>query len=1049
MNTGPWRGGSVTVAGKVIGVFQNSPHCGFETFCRAFPAVCGVKASNILALSRSFRDHTLAQTQRGKAYTETYYRFSPEAVQIMMLNPILMLRSREVIERYKPVLESMVNGEPVTLTRGDLDEIDGFLNSFAAKGSPDFRQAIQRVCNDLHDPKAHEEFGISVTEGPKREMPAQLFQSRNGEGGWLFMGSLMAFAYCFIGTRRFDRKGRRLLCVMLTMLLGVGQWSVASGHSRFTASPGGLATQAANDRRAPLRLSGPRRKPALAFEANQGQADSQVRFISRGDRYSMLLTPTEAAFRLRTTDCGMRPEDGALAQQSEKSRFKMNGSPSGLVAPISPQSATCSSQSAILRMKLVGANPLARMTGLDQLQGKANYFIGKDSTRWRAQVPTYARVQCEHVYPGVDLIYYGNRRELEYDFNVAPGADPKAIKLKFDGADRVEIDGHGDLVLSIADRQVRQHKPIAYQETGGGRKIIPARYVIDETQGNERNSTLSPQPSTFNAGKAVGFELGAYDKALPLIIDPVLAYSTYLGGSGDDESNSIAVDSSGNLYVVGFTDSINFPMPGATQPIPGGGQQEAFVAKLNATGTQLIYSTYLGGDGQDNGSSIAVDSAGNAYITGFTGSDNFPTRNAMQPAKNGPFNAFVAKLDAAGSLLYSTHLGGNLGDYGSSITVDASGNVYVAGVATSSNFPTVSAIQSAQGGAADVYVAKLNPAGSQLLYSTYLGGAGDDGATSIAVDSVGNAYLTGVTSSPNFRTMNPLQTSHGGGLFDAFVAKVNPSGSQLTYATYLGGSGEDRGLRIAVDSAGNAYVTGDTDSANFPTASPLQQSIGGSSDAFVAKLNATGTQLVYSTFLGGSGIDGGTAIAVAPSGNAYITGFTASANFPTASPLQQSYGGGSFDGFIAKLNLSGAAFDYATYLGGSGIDAGFGVAVDSSGNAYVMGLTDSTNFPTAAPFQQSFGGGASDVFLAKLKTGPEIARAMVSGKKLLVFGTDFDSGARILLNGEPQKTRNDEQNPSTTLIAKKSGKQIAPGQTVTLQVRNADGTLSNQFNFSR
>jgi hypothetical protein len=367
------------------------------------------------------------------------------------------------------------------------------------------------------------------------------------------------------------------------------------------------------------------------------------------------------------------------------------------------------------------------------------------------------------------------------------------------------------------------------------------------------------------------------------------------------------------------------------------------------------------------------------------------------------------------------------------------------------NFPVVNALQPSQGGEADIYIAKLDQAGTQLLFSTYLGGAGNDGATSIALDSAGNVLLTGVTSSQNFRTMNPLQAAHGGGLFDAFVAKVNSSGTQLIYSTYLGGSGEDRAFRIAADTAGSAYVTGDTDSTDFPAANALQRNIGGSSDAFTLKLGPQGTELIYSTYLGGSGIDGGTAVAVAPSGDVYVTGFTASTDFPTENPLQQSHGGGSFDGFITKLNPSGAALDYSTYIGGSDIDAGFAIAVDSSGNTYVMGQTASVNFPTASPFQPSYGGGASDLFVARITSAsaPHIKDASVSGKKLFVIGNGFDSGARILLNGETQKTRNDEQDPAAMLIAKKSGKRIAPGQTVTLQVRNSDGTLSNPFSFTR
>jgi hypothetical protein len=391
-------------------------------------------------------------------------------------------------------------------------------------------------------------------------------------------------------------------------------------------------------------------------------------------------------------------------------------------------------------------------------------------------------------------------------------------------------------------------------------------------------------------------------------------------------------------------------------------------------------------------------------------------------------------------------------DYGSSITVDAAGNIYVAGIATSPDLPTANGMQRAMGGLTDAFVAKLDPSGARLVYSTYLGGSGIDAASSVAVDSAGNVYLTGSSSSRDLRTVDPLQSAHGGGFFDGFVAKLNSSGTQLLYSTYLGGAGEDRAFRIAVDFSGNVYVTGDTDSANFPTtAGAARPGIGGGVDAFVAKINERGSALAYSTFLGGTGIDGGTAIAVDSAGAAYVTGFTGSSNFPTASPLQPAIGGGSFDAFVAKVSSSGS-LEWSTYLGGSGVDAGFGIALDSSGNAYLMGQTDSTNFPTASPLQPNKGGGSSDIFIVNVAStagGPRITGASVTNKTLVVHGTSFDAGAKILVDGQPQKTAHDDQSPATSLESKKAGKTIRPGQTVTLQVRNSDGALSNEFRFTR
>ena len=537
---------------------------------------------------------------------------------------------------------------------------------------------------------------------------------------------------------------------------------------------------------------------------------------------------------------------------------------------------------------------------------------------------------------------------------------------------------------------------------------------------------------------------------IQLAAGPGLSYSTYLGGARNEEGNSIAVDSAGNVYVVGFTDSANFPLVNPSQPNFGGGPLDAFIAKLDPSGNRLIYATFVGGNGQDNATAIAVDGAGNAYITGFTNSTNFPVKDALQKTKLGEFNAFVLKLNSAGAVVYSTLLGGSVSDYGSGIAVDSSGNVYLAGIATSLDFPTANAIQPAPGGLLDVYVAKIDPSGSRLVYSTYLGGVGIDAASSIAADPAGNVYLSGLTSSHDFRTVNPLQAGNGGGLFDAFVTKLNPAGTQVVYSTYLGGSGADRSFRVVVDGAGSAYVVGDTDSTNFPLVNAAQQTNRGRADAFVAKLNPAGAALTYSTYLGGGGNDGATAITVDSVGNAYVTGFTTSGDFSVVQPVQQFFGGG-YDAFVARLSPTGASLDYSTYLGGSGIDSGFGIAADASGNAYVMGVTDSVDLPTAASFQSAFGGGTADIFVAKIKSaGPAIDRAEIQGKHLLVFGAGFDSGAKIVIDGEVhKKTSNDQQNPTGMLFGTKAGKKISRGQTVTLQVRNSDGSFSNQLRFTR
>jgi Bacterial Ig-like domain (group 3)/Beta-propeller repeat len=445
----------------------------------------------------------------------------------------------------------------------------------------------------------------------------------------------------------------------------------------------------------------------------------------------------------------------------------------------------------------------------------------------------------------------------------------------------------------------------------------------------------------------------------------------------DCAGEGIAVDSSGNAYVTGDTCSTDFPTMNPLQPANDGtcGWGNAFVTKLNPSGSALVYSTYLGGSVADAGLGIAVDSSGNAYVTGETLSPDFPiTPGAFQTAcgggGSGCWDAFVAKINSSGSaLVYSTYLGGDGVDAGWGIAVDRSSDAYVTGQTNSTNFPvTPGALQTTCGSNScsnsNAFVSKLNPSGSALVYSTYLGGSGGDYGNGIAVDSSDDAYVAGVTESTNFPTMNPLQPTFGGAI-DAFVSKVNSSGSTLVYSTYLGGSGQDFGQSIAVDSSGNAYVTGATESTNFPTVSPLQPANGGSTDAFVAKLNPSGSALLYSTYLGGAGYDSGNGIAVDSSGNAYVNGTTNSANFPTMNPLQAALAGGG-DAFVAEINSIGSALAYSTYLGGSGGEVGEGIAVDSSGSAFVTGFTTSTNFPTMNPLQPVYGGGYSDAYVAKI-----------------------------------------------------------------------------------
>jgi hypothetical protein len=664
----------------------------------------------------------------------------------------------------------------------------------------------------------------------------------------------------------------------------------------------------------------------LIFQVNEGQTAAEVNFLSQGSGYTMFLTPTEAVLNLQKA----APAVGGGASLAATAKVADLAKVADWV---------------VLTSSFVGANPQPQVVGLDRLLGTSNYFIGNDPSQWHTNVANYGQVEYQNLYPGVDLVYFGNQRQLEYNYVVSPGANPGVIKLAIKGAESMTIDGQGNLVLHTAGGDVVEDAPVVYQEKGGVRQTVSGQFALE-------------------GGGQVGFALGAYDHTRPLVIDPVLSYSTFLGA---DDGSGIAVDSAGNAYVTGETSSTGFPTtPGVFQTTNGGGYADAFVIKLDSTGTALVYSTYLGGTGFDYGTSIAVDTAGSAYVTGATSSTDFPTTpDAYQTIHGGEkWDAFVTKLNPTGTaLVYSTYLNGWYGADALGIAVDTGGNAYVTGC-IEPLFP------------AAAFVTKLNATGTALVYYTYLGGTtGGAVGYGIALDTAGNAYVTGYTTSKDFPTTpGAFQPTFGGGNnFHAFVTKLNATGT-VVYSTYLGGSVSDQGAGIAVDTAGDAYVTGATTSTDFPTTAGAYQTTfgGGAFDAFVTKLNPTGTALVYSTYLGGTEADDdGTGIAVDSAGNAYVTGYTGSTDFPTtAGAFQTTFGGGSYDAFLTKLNPKGSGLAYSTYLGGTGYDQGYGIAVDSAGNAYVTGITESTDFPTTAGAIQTTFGGGTDAFVAKFALGP-------------------------------------------------------------------------------
>jgi len=456
------------------------------------------------------------------------------------------------------------------------------------------------------------------------------------------------------------------------------------------------------------------------------------------------------------------------------------------------------------------------------------------------------------------------------------------------------------------------------------------------------------------------------------VIDPVLIYSTYLGGSNTDEGYGIAVDATGNCYVTGDTYSTDFPTQDPLYPNNAGGW-DVFVTSLSPSGDALIYSTYLGGSNSDYSYGIAVDATGNCYVTGCTSSTDFPTQYPLYPNNAGGWDVFVTSLSPSGdALIYSTYLGGSSSDYGYGIAVDATGNCYVTGCTYSTDFTTQDPLYPNNAGYYDVFVTSLSPSGDALIYSTYLGGSSYDSGRSIAVDATGNCYVTGCTYSTDFTTQDPLYPNNAGD-YDAFVTSLSPSGDALIYSTYLGGSNSDYSYGIAVDATGNCYVSGWTLSSDFPTRDPLYPNNAGGWDVFVTSLSPSGDALIYSTYLGGSSSDYSYGIAVDATGNCYVSGWTLSSDFPTRDPLYPNNAGG-YDAFVTSLSPSGDALVYSTYLGGGSNDCGYGIAVDATGNCYVTGCTESTDFPTQDPLYPNNAGG-NDAFVCKISS---VAPAPVS-----------------------------------------------------------------------
>jgi hypothetical protein len=635
-------------------------------------------------------------------------------------------------------------------------------------------------------------------------------------------------------------------------------------------------------------------------------------------------------------------------------------------------------------LHIENANPAADIVGESPAEGRVNYFIGNDRRNWRTDIPVFRNIVYHSVYPGIDLRYRGNPDRLEYDFELAPGADPQAISLRFEGVSQVSVSPRGELVITTAWGDLVEQPPQVFQQKGDQRIAISGEYAT-------------------NGFGSLGFKLGNdYDPSLPTVIDPVLTYSTYLGGAANDIGRGIIVDSSGAVFITGSTGSVNFPTVGAYDPSQNG-LNDVFVTKLSPNGQLVGFSTFVGGSGSDEGTSVALTPSGNIIVAGHTGSSDFPTVGAYDGTANGGIDAFVVEIDAAGNnLLYAGYLGGSGDDRAWAVACDNTGRAYVAGETSSSDFPTPSGYDNGLSGAIDGFITCFSASGANLDWGSYLGGSDLDGVYGVAVDNAYTVYLAGYTNSSNFPTVGAYDPTSNFG-YDVFVAKLASSGSALTYGTYLGGTGNEWANGIALDAAGNMYITGLTTSNLFPAVSAFDATFNNVFDAFVTKIASSGTSLAYSTFLGGSNADYGEAIAVQSSGEAVVTGLTNSANFPLNAPVMPILNGGT-DAFVTKFSFEGNTIGYSTFIGGSDDDEGKAVALDKFGNACVTGSTLSPGFPRINSYDSTANGGY-DAFAIKLSDAADLAQIQLSPTSL-AFDAEKDkalpaSKTFSITNGKP------------------------------------------------
>ena len=844
----------------------------------------------------------------------------------------------------------------------------------------------------------------------------------------------------------------RIVCLVVSVIM---MWAVQIGttiaSTVVTPPTSGYTTDFPRETDKRPR-SGPKISPFTAgygqnqmgFEPNIGQTDQSVQFMARGEGYTVFLTNTEAV----------------LVFPAELPSLEAEATTTNGPAPTVGLNNT-------LRLQILEANPTAAISGMEETPTTINRMIGQDKTQWHSNVPVYRKVQYQEMYPGIDLVYYGNQHRLEYDFVIHPGAEPSVIKMGIQGSDQATLDDEGNLLLSMKGGTLRLQKPALSQTVAGTNTAIQGGFALLKPEATD------PKPGTIQ----IAFEVGSYDPTLPLIIDPIINYASYIGGEGQDIGEAIAIDNAGHGYLVGTTDSFTFPVtPNAFQQSAISTDRDIFVTKFDTETSDIIFSTYIGGEGDDLATGVALDPEGSPYITGQTNSLTFPTQNPLQESLQGESDAFVLKLAQDGStLLYSTYVGGTNMDTAHGIAVDQVGQAYITGETASVDFPTENPFDVILGDGredpqSDAFVTKLGPQGSSLLFSTFLGGSANDVGHSIARDQEGGIYITGETaklpvtpgssvsspSSPFPITPGAFQATFGGGATDAFIAKLSSTlagEAALLYSSYLGGNGEDVGLDLFVDQEKQVYLTGRTTSeSGFPlTADAFDPIFNGGQDAFLAKVDVEGVgqdALAYATYVGGSQHDVGVAIGKDTLGRPCITGTTTSADFPLENPLEgQGALKGGTDIFLAKFQADDSTLLFSSFLGGSADDVVTDMSLDPDNFAYLTGHTRSRDFPLHNS-EMPLVNDQPDAFLVKIQDPVDLlmdlfpegyAQLGVDQVWRLAwsnFGPDLATGVTLNLAFDPQE----EFGPSSKIQFKSIKSGTGPSD---IDISSCSGTAQN------